>query len=41
MWQVVILIADSGEGYIYQSDCEAGAKLLKREAPNADIVVER
>lgn len=34
------IIADSGEGYTHQSDCEHATALLKREAPAATIVRE-
>ena len=30
-------IADSGEGYVDEDDCRAGIKLIKEEAPGADI----
>ena len=32
------IVADSGEGYANKSDCENGIKVVKNEAPNADIV---
>lgn len=35
------IIADSGEGYKNQSDCESAIALLKREAPSAPIIRQR
>ena len=35
------IIADSGESYRNQADCEYAIALLKREAPSAPIIRER
>jgi uncharacterized protein YegP (UPF0339 family) len=32
------IVADSGEGYMNKKDCEDGARVVKNEAPYADIV---
>jgi uncharacterized protein YegP (UPF0339 family) len=32
------IVADSGEGYVNKKDCEDGARVVKSEAPTADIV---
>ena len=32
------IVADSGEGYVDKSGCENGIRIVKTEAPNAEIV---
>jgi uncharacterized protein YegP (UPF0339 family) len=32
------IIADSAEGYVHRSDCEAAIRLLKSEGPAAPVV---
>jgi uncharacterized protein YegP (UPF0339 family) len=34
------IIADSGEGYTRQADCEEAVERVKREAPNASVLSE-
>ncbi len=34
------IIADSGEGYRAQSDCEHGIRLVKQLAPTAQVQVQ-
>ena len=33
-----LLIADSGQGYRNEEDCVAGVRLVKRYAPDAEVV---
>jgi uncharacterized protein YegP (UPF0339 family) len=32
------IIADSAEGYVRKTDCLAGIALVRKEAPDADLV---
>jgi uncharacterized protein YegP (UPF0339 family) len=32
------IVADSAESYVNKTDCNDGAKIVKAEAPNAEIV---